>query len=247
MRHWSLLLVCLSPFVGAGCGFASIIRKNVVYSPLYAVTEKLDHHRHVQLAHEAWMQMATRYTEFEFSCDYRSGFVDGFADYLDYGGIGEPPPIPPPGYRLSGYETPTGLALMEEWNAGFRHGASTAKFSGLRTLVTIPVYMGPTYPTATVNPPRPKVKSEKEVAPVPKPIEPAPVPMADPPKVAVPIVEPPKPEPRKVEPPKAEPPKADPLKIDLPKGEGPKVPPPPAEETAPSPIDKPPLLIPPTP
>jgi hypothetical protein len=109
------------------------------------------HHRSGKLAREAFVQMAMNFTDQEFSCDYRRGFVDGFVDYLDYGGFGEPPPIPPPSYRLFGYMTPDGLAAMDEWKNGFRHGAATARASNLRDLVTLPVFWGPAYPTVPKN------------------------------------------------------------------------------------------------
>src|SRR5262249_8215357 len=117
-----------------------------------------------------------------FSCDYREGFVDGFADYLYYGGCnggpagsgcatgqcgatnagnanptvnaGAPgesveypvcPPVPPGRYRRKRYMTPEGCAAVEDWFAGFRHGAATAMASGLRNLVVIPVQCPPVF------------------------------------------------------------------------------------------------------
>lgn len=145
MRHGTLLLWLALPILGSGCGFAQNVRRNVVFSPLYTFTDRADKARHHHMGREAFVQMAQQYSDQEFSCDYRKGFVDGFADYLNFGGVGEPPPIPPPIYRLFGYMTPDGLAAMEEWRLGFRHGSATAKASGLRELVTLPVYWGPVY------------------------------------------------------------------------------------------------------
>src|SRR5262249_52047092 len=118
------------------------------------------------------------------SCDYREGFVEGFADYLDFGGTGEPPPVPPPGYRLFGYMTPDGLAAMDEWKRGFRHGSATARASNLRDLVTLPVHWGPVYTTepperkpqnqkaAIEQAPPPNLKDQEPEKPMPPPMEP---------------------------------------------------------------------------
>src|SRR5438105_4571700 len=148
MRQLSLVLLCSVPLLGSGCGFAQNMRKNIVFSPSLALTDQVDHHRHMQMGRESWAEMVSAYPDYEYSCDYRRGFVDGFADYLDFGGTGDPPPVPPPSYRSARYETPVGLTMMEDWTIGFRHGAATAKASGLRCLTIIPVYNGPTYGAA---------------------------------------------------------------------------------------------------
>jgi hypothetical protein len=72
-----------------------------------------------------------------YSPDYAMGFKDGFADYLYAGGTGEPPPLPPRYYWKMRYETPDGHQAMEDWFAGFRHGAGVARASGYREWVTI--------------------------------------------------------------------------------------------------------------
>ena len=41
--------------------------------------------------------------------------------------------------------TPEGCAAIEDWYAGFKHGAATAMASGLRTLVVIPVQCPPKF------------------------------------------------------------------------------------------------------
>ena len=94
-----------------------------------------------------------------YSVDYRRGFVDGFADYLYAGGSGEPPVVPPWRYRKASYETPEGYAAIEDWFAGFRHGANVALASGLRNLVVLPValpdqplFWGEATPITPANP-----------------------------------------------------------------------------------------------
>jgi hypothetical protein len=72
-----------------------------------------------------------------YSRDYAKGFKDGFADFLYAGGTGEPPPVPPRYYWKLRYETADGHRAMEDWFAGFRHGASVARAGGYREWVTI--------------------------------------------------------------------------------------------------------------
>lgn len=187
MKGWSVALVAMLPIIGSGCGFAQNIRRNVVASPLYKFTDLAEHHRNEQLGREAFVQMAMNFQDQEFNCDYRRGFVDGFTDLLDYGGVGEPPPVPPPSYRLFGYMTPEGLAAMEDWKNGFRHGAATARASNLRELTTLPVYWGPVYPSVPKNAPREKAPaSEKKEMPAPPPVPPAAKPV-DPPMPMEPV------------------------------------------------------------
>ena len=174
MKRWLHALLIAAPVSAYGCSFAANMRENMIISPLYAATESVDHHRHMQMGREAFAEMAGAYPEYEYSCDYRRGFVDGFADYLDFGGTGEPPVVPPPIYRIARYETPTGLAMMEDWTCGFRHGAATAKMSGLRDLAVVPIYRGPAYaypPPESFPPPRTPSSSKTNEAPqkLPKP------------------------------------------------------------------------------
>ncbi len=182
MQRWSYMLMAVLPFIGTGCGFSKIIQRNVVASPLYALTEHAEHHRNERFAREAFVQMAMTFADQEFSCDYRRGFVEGYTDYLDYGGVGEPPPLPSPIYGRFGYMTPEGLAAMEDWKNGFRHGAATARASNLRELVTVPVFWGPAYQPVAKYQPRKKDPIEDKNAAQPK--------QAEAPKEMVPIVKP---------------------------------------------------------
>jgi hypothetical protein len=166
MNRRLLAILAVWPVIGSGCGFAQNVRRNVVLSPMFAMTERADHRRHVNMAREAYKQMALAYPDQGFTCDYREGFVDGFADFLDYGGTGEAPPIPKPKYRLFGYATPEGYTAMEDWKNGFRHGAATARASRLRNLVTIPVNGAPSYSS---DGPKPKTSEPPEPLPPPKP------------------------------------------------------------------------------
>jgi hypothetical protein len=171
--------------VGQGCQFMCHVGKNMWNEPHLAFDEKATWRRCEKLGKQAWNEMVHQYGE-NFSCDYRKGFVDGFADYLYYGGCvggGEQngcaagsggscaggscaagsalatgataagaiveapvcPPVPPNRYRRKEYMTPEGAAAIEEWYAGFRHGAATAMASGLRNLVVIPIQCPPKF------------------------------------------------------------------------------------------------------
>jgi hypothetical protein len=187
MTRWPVALVVVLPVIGSGCGFAQNICRNVVVSPLNSITDRAEHHRHEQLAREAFVQMAMNFQDQQFSCDYRRGFVDGFADFLDYGGVGEPPPVPPPSYRFYGYMTAEGLAAMEDWKNGFRHGAATARASNLRELVTLPVYWGPVYPTVSKNVPRSKEPADEKRTMPPAPPTAMPAKLADEPAPVEPV------------------------------------------------------------
>lgn len=73
-----------------------------------------------------------------FSADYERGYKDGFTDYLDFGGCGEPPPVPPRRYWKNAYQTPEGHQAIQDWFAGFRNGVSDAEASGWRHFATVP-------------------------------------------------------------------------------------------------------------
>jgi hypothetical protein len=182
MRTSLKLVVLATCLLGPGCQFACTVARNIVHEPLLACDEKATKHRCRKLGKQAWNEMVRQYGD-AFSCDYREGFVDGFVDYLYYGGCnGGPagsggctgghcgaantanatpaanpvapgenveypvcPPVPPERYRRKRYMTPEGCAAVEDWFAGFRHGAATAMASGLRNLVVIPVQCPPVF------------------------------------------------------------------------------------------------------
>ena len=102
------------------------------------VDKHYTHARHVKWAETAWEQICSSSPD-AFTEDHQLGFIDGFVDYLDYGGSGEPPPLPPRRYWRRDYQTPAGHAAAQQWFEGFRHGVSIARSSGYRDLVTIPV------------------------------------------------------------------------------------------------------------
>src|SRR5439155_20779353 len=95
------------------------------------------------LAEAAWQEITKANPDPSYSPDYVCGFKDGFADFLYAGGTGEPPPLPPRQYWKIKYETAEGHQAIEDWFAGFRHGASVAQTTGYRQWVTIPSSLPP--------------------------------------------------------------------------------------------------------
>jgi hypothetical protein len=198
IRYTPVLLgACL---LGPGCSFVKNIERNVYWEPKIALDEKVILKRHIRLAKLAWDEMVAQYG-CQFSDDYRLGFIDGFVDYLTYGGTsadgsGEVPivpAVPPPNYRRAKAMSPEGLKAAEDWFCGFRHGSATALASGLRQLVTVPVFDRPipaqedvpgryqsmpgrSPDSAAVTPTRPVVPAtppaEGDTLPPPRPVPP---------------------------------------------------------------------------
>ena len=68
---------------------------------------------------------------------FRSGFLDGFSDYLHHGGTGQAPVLPPRRY----WEPSGGMSrqnVIAEWRTGFGAGADSAKESGMRQQIVMP-------------------------------------------------------------------------------------------------------------
>jgi hypothetical protein len=74
-----------------------------------------------------------------FSADYQLGFLDGFVDFLEAGGTGNPSPLPPRRYWKAKYQTPDGYQCAQDWFRGFQHGSGAAQASNYRSFVTVPL------------------------------------------------------------------------------------------------------------
>jgi hypothetical protein len=206
MRRLFMPILLGACFTGPGCvcyhnpgtSFIYKIKQTMIAEPALICDEYKLQKRHDRLARQAWDAMASQYGEC-FSEDYRRGFIDGFTDYLTFGGCisncsEEPavPSVPPERYRHFKYMNPAGYRAIEEWFMGFRHGASTAVASGLRQLVVVPVLNPPRFgpepppesrppgaePAAGPQAPSPPVG---EMLPSPRLVPPGPVAPAAPP------------------------------------------------------------------
>ena len=74
-----------------------------------------------------------------FSVDFQLGFSDGFVDFLEAGGTGNPSPLPPRRYWKAKYQNPAGYQSTQDWFRGFQHGATAAQASNYRSFVTVPL------------------------------------------------------------------------------------------------------------
>jgi hypothetical protein len=139
----------------AGCGPLAYTARTVVLEPWeYCRTwssfqEKRRDHDLAETALEAAVRAVPEHT---FSEDYAAGFMEGYSDYLYAGGNGEPPPLPPRRYWRPRYETDEGRVAIQDWFAGYRHGADDARQSGYRNVVRVPASSPPLSETPGLNP-----------------------------------------------------------------------------------------------
>jgi hypothetical protein len=144
MRPNTLLAAVILGMASAGCGtFWENTCRNLTEAPIYGVNECRVSARSERLARQAWDAVSRSHPGETYSADFAGGFQDGFADYLESGGNGQPPAVPPFRYRLARYQTPEGYRAIEEWYAGFRAGAAAARDSGLREQFVMPLSAPP--------------------------------------------------------------------------------------------------------
>lgn len=133
--------IVLASLLQTGCGLTKQLGSNLIADPLHwdRFSDACGRHlRDKHLADEAWDEICTRDGDI-YSRHYRRGFYDGFRDYMDMGGTGDPPTTPPRTYWRLYYQNPEGHEAIQDWFNGFRHGSSVARASGLRDYVTVPV------------------------------------------------------------------------------------------------------------
>jgi hypothetical protein len=144
MRRHGVLLALAFIAGSAGCSsFLATAVRNLTELPIQACDETKLEWRNRRRAERAWAGVKHGVEGPAWTKDYANGFMDGYADYLTNGGNGEPPATPPFHYRLHHYQTPDGLRAMDEWFAGFRHGAAMAQASGERETIVIPLSAAP--------------------------------------------------------------------------------------------------------
>jgi hypothetical protein len=167
MRRHSVLLALALVTGAAGCSsFLATGARNLIELPIQSCDEVKLKARSRRRAEEAWEEVRKSMPDECWAKDYARGFKDGYADYLDYGGNGEPPATPPFAYRLRRYQTPQGLRDIEEWYAGFRHGSAVARTSGYRETNVIPL-SSPPINTVERNP---VIEQPPPLAPPPEPL-----------------------------------------------------------------------------
>jgi hypothetical protein len=131
--------------------------------------------RNREWAEAAWQGVGCKNASGKRNDDYACGFKDGYAEYLFRGGDGEPPLVAPLKYRHIRYQTPEGYQAIEDWFAGYRHGAATARDSGARHWITGPSALEAGMP---MDAREPHLLAPGTVGPMPEvlPSQPTPVP-----------------------------------------------------------------------
>lgn len=176
MRWKSVALaVALGP-AAAGCNIAKNAARNIVNEPLVVCTQQCIEHDLRKHANAAWREVRDQYPRRAFTAEFRDGFVDGYVDYLDRGGNGSLPAVPPAKYtRHKKYFTENGQCLVKDYFLGFKYGQEIAIATGRRQFLTVPVLLpvAPEGPPAFVVPqpaPPPQMVPPREppgVVPVP--------------------------------------------------------------------------------
>jgi len=138
MRGMLILVVFSLPF-GSGCMLFKLALYNIANEPGLTVSNGGLHHRAVKLAEEAYAEYCVMHGGHHEESPFQVGFIQGYADYLDNGGNGAPPTLPPANMRRKRDQDPDGHAAIEEFYLGFSAGAAQAKASGLRQYFLIPL------------------------------------------------------------------------------------------------------------
>lgn len=136
-----LMLLAVTVLLIPGCmGLQNVLQVNVCEPEQYCVSSdrRATFERNRELACQAWACVVQADPSVCSAVDYMEGFVDGYADYLNLGGTGAAPPIPPRRYWNVDYRSPGGADAVQQWYAGFEHGAAEAKQSGYRELAVVP-------------------------------------------------------------------------------------------------------------
>jgi hypothetical protein len=133
--------LCLAGFcsVSLGCSnLAELVLHNLHVETAQDLDSCLEPVRDHLVASAAWQEVAKADPQHVYSAPYAQGFKDGYRDFIEEGGTGQPPPVPPSCYWDLRYQTPLGHAAIEDWYAGFRHGVAVAHESGNRRWVIVP-------------------------------------------------------------------------------------------------------------
>ncbi|MFO0866246.1 MAG: hypothetical protein U0744_16625 [Gemmataceae bacterium] len=131
MRIYGPLLACLLGLGGSGCTLAQTATRNALLGPCDWWEEHQESNRYDSLAASAWQSAKCSVDSIQLG--YADGFRDGYVDFLKRGGNGEPPPLEMIRYAR---RQSANRCAVEQWVAGFRHGAHEARASGQRWCAT---------------------------------------------------------------------------------------------------------------
>lgn len=192
MRWKAVVCVAgLSPL--AGCNLAYYTGYNLVNESWQRLDEHQLSKRLRAEAEAAWVEVCRQYPGQPFTEEFRDGFTEGYADYLDVGGVPQPPAVPPPRYRRNDYLSPEGHARVKDYFAGFQYGTEVAAATGGREFLTVPVLLPNPKPEQPLDI---RIPAPPGAIPIPS-VEPTPVPQPGPvvPPAPGPVVVPPAPGP----------------------------------------------------
>ena len=170
--RWKAVLLAGSIAPLAGCIMGENGARNLINEPGQFLDDKRIRHESFTEAQRIWSSICQQHPPGTFSKDYEKGFISGYTDYLDNGGPGIPPAIPPREYRRSGYLNPEGHARTRDWFAGFQYGIDVAKDSGKRGYLTVPVLLPETQASEPLKVKQiPREAASGDVIPKPKPVD----------------------------------------------------------------------------
>jgi hypothetical protein len=164
--------------LGAGCALVGNATRNAIGATSRAIESLREQQRDRELAAAAWARYAAN-SDHQYTSDFAGGFTDGFADYLYWGGTGDPPPVPPQRYWALRYKSAEGAEAIRQWYAGWRAGAAEACSSGLRQFVMLPS-PPPAPPRDTAHPAAEPAAPAADPDKVPESVLPAPRPLPAP-------------------------------------------------------------------
>ena len=150
MRWRSVAIAGVLWPAAAGCNIAHNAARNIVNEPHVVWTQHAIKHELRSSAQAAFELARGECPEHADSAEFRDGFIDGYIDYLDRGGNGSLPAVPPAKYtRHKWYYTEEGQCRLKEYFLGFKLGLDTAIASGRRQELTVPVLLPQEPPVPT--------------------------------------------------------------------------------------------------
>jgi hypothetical protein len=142
---WRIILVLALNC--AGCSYLEHACRNLVAAPVDCIHDCMVDCRVRRIARQVWREVCEN-DQMPHSHAYAKGFEDGFVDYVEHNGTADAPAMPPA--HLRNHSLHDGPQEIEDWYAGFRHGASAARESGLREKYLIPIGQPPRRPNEPV-------------------------------------------------------------------------------------------------
>jgi len=193
MRWKTVALAGALGTTATGCNIIHDAAHTLINEPLVVHNQHSITHDLRKQANAAWKEVRSQYPRRAFTSEFHDGFTDGYVDFLDRGGNGSIPAVPPVKYtRHKKYFTENGQCLVKDYFLGFKYGQDIAIATGKRQFLTVPVLL----PVEDDGPPafkiQPPAGSGGEALPAPTPVKmPVPTPPPSPTPVPTPAPTPP--------------------------------------------------------